>query len=206
MRLLGLFFCALPALAVGPISVGLKAGVPMNDAFAVATGGYRADTKRFTIGPEFDLNLPFRIGIEFDVLYKRLGYDFNPLDLLTSASTTANSWEFPLLLKWRVKGGLVRPYLEVGMNTNHLTGLKQARQFFLGGTRQTTTTDTPDELQNRTAVGGTVGGGLEVHLGPLKVSPEIRYTRWGTDTFLDAARGFLRFNRNQADFLVGFFF
>lgn len=208
MRLLILSLLTLgSAFGAGPISLGVKGGVPLTDAFQVGlTGntGYVTDTKRYTVGPELDINLPFRFAIEFNALYKRLNYSNRGVDVFSS--TSANSWEFPLLIKWRITGGAVRPYVAAGMNVHHLAGLKQVNQFFFGGNSQTTETNNAAELRNRNSVGGTFAGGLEVHLGLLKVAPEIRYTRWGADTFRSAVSGLLSFNPNQAEFLVGITF
>lgn len=69
--ILGTF--ALATLAYpGIISIGVKGGVPLNDAFNAATSGnasYFTNTKRYTIGPELDVNLPLGLAIEFDALY-----------------------------------------------------------------------------------------------------------------------------------------
>jgi hypothetical protein len=59
-----------------------------------------------------------------------------------------------------------------------------------------------------------MGGGVEIHLLLVRISPEIRYTRWGTQQFngifpagvASGIAGSLTSNQNQAEFLVGFTF
>ena len=53
-----------------------------------------------------------------------------------------------------------------------------------------------------TTTGFVVGGGLDIHLLILHISPELRYTRWGAKHFLDPNGGFSS-NQNQAEFLLG---
>jgi hypothetical protein len=47
------------------------------------------------------------------------------------------------------------------------------------------------------------GGGLEVKLGILRITPEFRYTRWGSENFRDPVAALLRSNKNQGDFILG---
>jgi outer membrane phospholipase A len=39
----------------------------------------------------------------------------------------------------------------------------------------------------------------------VRISPEVRYTRWGSGQ-QGAGEGLIRYNQNQADFLVGITF
>jgi hypothetical protein len=204
---------ALPAFS--QIDFGLKAGVPFTDAFDVARGArnYRDVTKRFTLGPTVDLRLPFGLGVEFDALYKRYGYDFEgsgsgTVPSVVAGNTRANSWEFPLLLKYRAPGILARPFVSGGVTFHRLTDVKQfvSETFALatGGAVERETSD-PPELRDKFRKGFVIGSGLEIRAPLVRVSPEIRYTRWGSDSFLDALN-LLRSSRNQAEFLVGFTF
>src|SRR5574341_2200798 len=138
-----------------------------------------------------EVDLPFGLGIELDALYKRLNYRSDSGGVRVRR-TTANSWEFPLLLKSRFGAGLARPYVAVGASFNHLSGLTQIGSFLSG-------TERPAELQNRFRSGFVIGGGLELHAPLIRISPEIRYTRWGWENFRDVL-GLLRSNQNQAEF------
>ena len=120
-----------------------------------------------------------------------------------TSSTTGSTWQFPVLVKKRFSSGAVRPYIGAGPAFQHLFSLKQVTHYFTGGS--TTTTDNPAEIDNRGGVGGVLEGGFELHMGPLKVSPELRYTRWGSSHFALPSGSALS-NQNQAEFLLGITF
>jgi hypothetical protein len=50
-----------------------------------------------------------------------------------------------------------------------------------------------------------VGAGIEIRALIVKLSPEIRYTRWGSEAFA-GPRDLFSSNQNQADFLIGITF
>jgi len=50
-----------------------------------------------------------------------------------------------------------------------------------------------------------MGVGLDIKALLIHVSPEVRYTRWGAQHFVDP-NGLLHSNLNQAEFLVGITF
>jgi opacity protein-like surface antigen len=202
---LALLLPASLAFAGGPLSIGIKGGVPFNDAFHTATSGnvsYVTQNKYWTLGPELDVNLPFGLGIEVDALYRRLNFESTgPVsDLIAHAATTANAWDFPLLLKWKFAPGPIRPYVAAGPTFRNVSNVKQVVDFFGGQT--STSTDRPGELRDNFTTGFTLGGGLQL-LG--HISPEIRYTRWGWNNFRDTS-GLLMSNPNQVEFLVGLTF
>src|SRR5205814_5398215 len=82
MRRILFCFAAAAAMAYGaegdsPIGIGVKGGVPLNDAFVVQQSNpirYVADTHRYTFGPYVDLRLPAGFGVEVDALYKTYEY------------------------------------------------------------------------------------------------------------------------------------
>jgi len=196
-----------------PISFGLKGGVPFTDAFNAITSGnvsYTTLTHRYTIGPMVELRLPFHLGVEFDVLYNRL--DFSSAQNLASAtqlaSTTANAWEFPLLLKYRFGHGLTHPYLAGGPSFRGLSGVEQILYLLPipQGTAKTSSTGNPSQLQNSFVAGFAFGGGVDVHALFLHISPEIRFTHWTSQNFVDNVTGALNTNLNEAELLVGITF
>ena len=196
-----------------PVSIGVIGGVPITDAFETFQGNstyYATNTKRWLVGPTFQLNFPARISLEVDALYRRLGYDYT----LTAGpgspvyqSTVANSWQFPVLAKWAIIPGPIRPFVDAGASFRHITGIETIRNAINSVNQSTgTTIDTAPEFNKRNDVGFTVGGGVEFKLGVLRISPEFRYTRWGSESFRDPAALLLRSNRNQGDFLLGITF
>lgn len=70
-----LLVSAAATMAAQPISIGVKAGVPITDAFETLRGNqaaYSTNTHRYLVGPTIQLNLPAHFSIEVDGLYKRL--------------------------------------------------------------------------------------------------------------------------------------
>lgn len=209
--LLSLF--ALPAF--GQISVGIKAGVPVTDAFETATVpavSYFSEAKRYTVGPTIELHLRHRVSIEVDALYKRFDYrslSSSLLGAVTSAKTESNSWEFPLLVKYRFKGKpLVHPFLDAGVSFHHVSGLTHFTSTIITATPSVVTGQTsPSELKNAFNGGFVIGGGIDLKALVVHIQPELRYTRWGSDNFeATTSPSALSTNRNQVEFLVGFNF
>jgi opacity protein-like surface antigen len=187
-----------------PISAGIKAGVPFTDfTNAVQSGGFNftSSTQPYIVGPMIQLRLPFGLGVEFDALYRRFHYTGTSTisTNVVNATTTANAWEFPLVAKYRFHGSLVRPYIEGGVAWDSLQGVSQTIVSTVNSPLL------PTVKQKNTIAGFVMGAGLDVKILVLHLAPEIRYTRWGAEHFLDPNGGFSS-NRNQAEFLVGFSF
>jgi hypothetical protein len=182
----------------------VRGGVPITDAFETVQGNeasYFTNTKRYVIGPAIEFHLPGRLLIGVDGLYKRLGFEFQETAAGVSAATVANSWTFPAMLKWEFIPGPVRPFAGIGGSLRHVSGIEQVRNV-LGNV----TDVDPVEFNKRNDVGLVFGGGLAIEVGRLRIIPEFRYTRWGSETFRDPVRSFLRTNRNEGDFLLGLTF
>ena len=191
------------------VSFGVKAGVPITDAFDVAKGNDRAyftQTKRYLIGPTFELHLPARFSVEIDGLYKRLGYQYQASGPSVYSKTVANSWEFPLLGKFEILPGPIRPFVDAGVSLRHLSGIEQIRQTVSGATFEQVQLNNAADFNKRNDVGFTFGFGVALKLGPVRFSPELRYTRWGGENFRDPISALLRTNRDQGDFLLGLTF
>lgn len=204
---------SIPAcLAAQPISFGVKMGVPVSDAFDIVQSRnlFTPDTHRYTIGPTVELHLPFRLGIEVDALYRSFAYRSVFSDPVSGATVNTNvssgAWEFPILAKYRLSGGLIRPYVLGGLSFNRLAGVSQVIGCVAGDCSKLPfsigSTDNPADLSHRTNFGVVLGGGLELKIVNLRISPEIRYTRWGFANF-ESASGLLKSNQNQAAVLVG---
>lgn len=196
------------------LSVGIKGGAPLTDAFAT-TGDFSHGTRRYVVGGTAQVRLPFRFSIELDALYQRIGFDyaFISLDLgRFSSRTTANEWEFPLLAKYEILRWPVHPFVDAGPVLRHLSGINETSNFltfypfFSMPISGSTQTDNSVYLRNRNSPGFSFGGGVAFKWSRLKVSPEIRYTRWGDEAFAANSFGNLNSNLNQADVLVGFTF
>jgi len=157
------------------------------------------------VGPTVQLNLPFRFSIEVDALYRRLGYEYNQFagpGSPTSTRTVANSWEFPVLGKYAIWGGPARPFIDAGANFRHITGVNQIRSTLAA----VNVNVTAPEFNEDSDIGFVFGGGVEFKLGHVRITPELRYTRWGSENFRDPVASLLRTNKNQGDFILGLTF
>jgi hypothetical protein len=203
---LALMFTLCAPLHAQLLSFGIKGGVPLTTAFETVARQdirYLSETRRYTFGGAVELRLPLGLGAEFDLLYKRLNYDVTQTsgtDVL-EGTTSANSWEFPLLFKWRSPGILLRPYVTAGPTFRRLSDVKQF--VFRNGGSGTGTT--PAELRDEFSKGFAIGGGLEIGRR-VRVAPEIRYTRWGDVNFQSLVLPDFQSNQNSLDFLVGIHF
>lgn len=221
-----LFVFTLEPLAFGQFSFGVKGGVPLLDAldsqcqFNPPPSGpsghcYSENTKRYTVGPMVELRFLPRFAIEVDALYSRIGYrgsvgigsPIYPIGIgVTSSTAVVNSWELPLLVKRRFSFAGAKPFLEAGPSFHYVSGSSQVTEIMyppgVAPSITTFTTDHPSELQNGFSAGFTMGGGIELRAGPLHISPELRYARWGSANIKEPA-GALTSNLNQFGFLLG---
>jgi hypothetical protein len=182
-----LFLCA-PALLAQP-SVGIIGGVPFNNLTNGATLVLFAPVDKsgmYTIGPSFQLGLPFGFRVEADALYRPLGVGIG------SQVTSSSQWRFPVLAQYRFSGHIFKPFVEAGYSYDHVNfGVALDRANNVGPV-------TPSGLSITSHHGFVLGAGLDFKVPFLRISPEIRYTH---DT--GAANLGNLLNTNQAEFLVG---
>jgi hypothetical protein len=176
------------------LSFGIKGGVPLTDVLSdrsftsvdVVTRVF-SDSKNYVIGPTVELNLPFGLSVEADALYRPLNLTTETTVFprpLTRISEDIHSAEFPVLAKYRfLHAPLVKPYVAAGPIFRYIA----APASYLSN------------------AGFAAGGGVELKMLVLKLSPEIRFTRWGSDaatSIVNAPPSSL----NQAEFLIGLSF
>ncbi|HYL75480.1 MAG TPA: outer membrane beta-barrel protein [Bryobacteraceae bacterium] len=193
------FLCVtmLSTLAFGqrPFSVGIKGGVPWTDAFSdTTTHGVDtithafSDSKKFVIGPMVELNLPLGVSIEADALYRPLNLTTMNTVLPRPPLTFVNdisSWEFPILGKYHfLHLPLVKPYAEAGPIFRHVGS----------------------DASYLSKKGFALGAGVDFKLLLLKLTPEIRYSRWGSDATASPVFNIVPSKQNQAEFLIGLSF
>jgi hypothetical protein len=193
---------------------GIRGGVPLTSYFQTGsvTGmgsiTYVSDTKRYTFGPTVELGLPMRLSVGADLLYKRLDFDETKalIGATTQSSTTANSWEVPITARYRlVRSRLVGPYARAGASFRKLTGVNQdsvVHMVTYPPATSTSSTANPSELRNTSTIGLVLGAGLDLKIPLLRLTPELRYTRWRANLFQDSS-GLLSSNRDQVEFLLG---
>ena len=175
-------------------SVGIKGGVPLTDAFADHTANgvdtitrTFSDSKKYVIGPTVELSLPFGFAVEADALYR-------PLNLASDAtvvprpaqrfSTDINAWEFPILGKYHfLHTPIVKPYVEAGPIFRHVGS----------------------EASHLSSAGFAAGVGVDLKILLVRVTPEIRLSRWAGDAHVNFT-GAPPSQLNQAEFLIGISF
>ncbi len=176
-----------PLLAQSPFGLGLKAGVPLNDALSADPSApipYVENTHRYVIGPFVEVRLPSRFSVEVDALYRSYDYRQLPGDFLVPRSVSPGAWEFPVLARKALFGGPIQPYIEGGVALSHLSVSDVV------------------ELNHRSNYGIVLGAGVSLHLGLFRIAPELRYNGWAFKDF-DSPLGSLQSNRNQVAVLVG---
>ena len=195
------------------VEIGATAGVPLTESvqtgseFHIGFGeGAMSATRRYTIGPSLRISLPHGFGVEFDALYKRLGFDDrqDTALILDYTRVIANSWEFPILATVRFLRRLpLKPYAAGGA-AFRITSASSLSTYetFPGQTTpiQKQPAIRPSILDHRSWRGAAIGLGGQVQAGFLRISSEFRYTRWAADAAEDP---FLHSNRNQAELLLG---
>jgi hypothetical protein len=186
-------------------SIGVKGGVRgTNDISGDAT----TESKRYIVGPMAELGLPLGLGVEFDALYRSEGYRtaFGNFAGSFVARERANSWEFPILLKYKFPFPVVKPYLAGGYAARVINGsidwdgytidLSNGQKTF-GHSHSGTNWDKSHGI--------VVGGGVRFTIGALQISPELRYTYWNNaaiSSFGPQGYGF-QSTQNQVDVLLG---
>ena len=181
------------------VSFGVTGGVGLTDAFSSHTFmGVDTDSRDFSnskdyiVGPTIELHLPLSFSVEVDALYRPLNLTTTNTIIagpgfMTSVSSKLNSWEFPVLAKYRLPGHLIRPFIEAGPSFRSVTN-----ESFAG--------------TQLSSAGFTAAAGVEGKLGPIHIAPALRYTRWGADSSLNPSSFNAQSNLNQAEFLVGLTF
>jgi hypothetical protein len=185
VRTLVLAFAAAAAASAQGFSFGAKLGLEALDAFSgVEAGGveYRPSSAGYVFGGAVELRLPLRLGVEANLLYRPIGY--SAVTPNAAIKQTATQWQFPILLKYRLRPGLVAPFAAGGISFQHLTGAPSA----------------PEAVET-SATGAVFGAGLEGGFPLFRLSGELRYTRWGSSMFRIAGADLS--NQNQLELLVG---
>lgn len=160
---------------------GLTPDFPLFDASAPADAygnpGYHFQhlpgSRSFILGGLLEVKLSTSFAIEADILHRPLRDTLintifpagGPSVTTTNHFLAANTWEFPLMLKWSLHSPL-----EPG----------RARPFLEGGAAFRTSQDDSAVLPSQ--FGMTAGVGAAIHFGRLRVAPTIRYTRWDKET------------------------
>lgn len=208
-------------LASGPLScqvlrLGVDGGEPFGNVFLpgryaghFGAADYTSKPVKYTLGPSGEFGSA-NLSVEASALYQRFHYSDSGFSVTTnlttfSAKTTGNAWSFPILLKWRpLRRHPV--YFVGGPVMRHLSGLLQVADqtlHFGPADRPTTSsTSSPAELRKRWYPGLALGGGCNFDFSNIRISPEIRYTRWTANVAEDGANRILQFPPSRLELLI----
>ena len=193
------FALACNMYAAGPVLFGVRGGAPIETPDSgtgnlLNSSGVGSGGTRFQVGPTVGVRLPLGFSIEGDALFSRRTLNIGQFAGFSLASLNSDWWEFPVMLKYTAGHKEIAPQIGAGISVQHINGFNQVTSFLLG---QGTATNT---------AGFVASGGVRWRLGPVDVTPEIRYTRWGTGGISAGFVNFLPMNRNEVSALVGITF
>jgi hypothetical protein len=210
MRYFLAIFLVWPLFAQS-LSFGVKGGVPLTDAFSAFRGdrvSYASVTRRYTVGPTAEMSLPLLgLRLETDALYRRIGWNGSGIAtaLFEPFQSTARfgAWDFDALLKHRIGGAGIRPYVGAGEAFRRLFTTR-TNYVFPGPPPRFLTEQMTAELKHKNIAGIVLSGGIELG-GSVRVAPEVRYTRWLMNNIYESYPS-LSTQTNQAEILVSFTF
>ena len=162
------------------LSIGVIAGIGLGDDFnpGPSPDSVIPESNSGIFGVLLELPLVSSWSIEANGLYRPL--HGSELEFNRRVRFAHLTWEFPVLLKRRfATGSRFTPFVEGGPSFRAEGNLN---------------------LEPVSHFGGTLGGGLETKLGPLNISPIVRYTYWGGEPI--GFRG--RTQSHQTQILVSF--
>lgn len=174
-----------------PISMGFTLGTNLtgdyrttNIAHENQTPIYRSSGPRsFIYGPMMEVRLPHHLSVEVNALHRPVSsatetsYEGTPYRYTHRAVT----WVFPVLAKYRFSVRGLEPFIGLGP------------AFRL---RQTLA-----EAADASPYGVAAAAGIYMHVGPMRITPAIRFTHWARDR-----RDYGGPYQNQVEALVGFSF
>jgi hypothetical protein len=242
-----LFMCLFATVANAQIQFhfGVEGGVPLTDTLVSTTVAsasrisanngsfsfdrYNSETKRLLIGPTLRVDLQHGLGIEFDALYQRVNYDHTVVNSALGGSffsrsfeqTTANRWQFPLLIQYSRNLSKAKVYAEVGPSISRIANSRSTISSTSSNGSSTSSNTSTVTGQGGTLAGMTAGAGVDLPCFRLHLRPEFRYSHWFSPGASPAIVGFLslagflasgpvsptfRTTKNEAAFLLGLTF
>lgn len=112
-------------------------------------------------GPSLDVRITGNTALVANALHRNLHWtDRRPNPDGSCACSSIGTWEFPILLRYRVPLQSVRPFVDFGPSFRTVTnkGISEPSNY-----------------------GMTVGVGVAKTVGALDIYPTVRYTRWGNN-------------------------
>lgn len=188
-----LLFLLCPAFSVAQLlSFGATGGVPISpqsQSFGAGsllngtTGPNDLVIRPWLAGGTAQLRLYRSFSLVGEFEYERTHEDFTyssvktGVNFGTRGSASANTWHFPLLIRYDLKRGRLAPFFDAGSTLRRLgpfNGQGYQLDFYLH----------PQPTSFHIVPGGnpeiavTAGAGIRVPLGPINLLPEIRFLHW----------------------------
>lgn len=186
MRILLTLILSSSFLCAQDVSFGVKGGWVGPEAYSGIGQRFSDESKQYTFGPSVEVQLPWGLAAEFDVLYRRIGFDRMQFDgggsTLFNDRQRSNNWEFPLLAKYGPRSFRgARPYVLAGwstrlVNNQDLFSLRSVPNF--GNGTWNIFDSTTYRVPHVTVHGVVAGAGVEFRKARFRFTPEFRYTRW----------------------------
>ncbi len=202
--LLAFLFLGAHLAVAQSVAVGVLGGIRATDD---VSGTLNSESPRYIVGPKVELRLPLRLSLEFDALYREIGFTGYTESCCGSSITRERdtSWEFPIQVKYHFHGAArLRPFVGIGYDPRVVSGHDT---FF--GTIENVQTGAISGVSGQNSVsypathGLVVSGGVEFGPRHFSFSPEVRYVHWNAP-FLNenGGNGSSRFTAPQNELFV----
>lgn len=170
-----------------PVAIGVEGGLRTTGD---VSGDLTPESKRYIVGPKLEVRLPWHFSFEFDALYRRVGFtDYLSSCCLTSSSSRErlNSWEFPMIVKYRLPGlPRLHPFIGTGYSPRLLYGSAASSESYVNpDTGALIYNSGKGPVSYPVTQGFVVSGGVEFGARHLLISPEVRYVHWNADFLTD---------------------
>jgi len=159
-----------------------------------------------------EIRLLLRLSFEFDALYRRFGFTGYTRSVFGNSVTRerANSWEFPMMVKYNLPVILAHPFVGAGYAPRAIHGTDVSSGSFLSGISQDPPASIFTHFFNQRSDtnyslthGLVVSGGVNLSAGHVRFSPELRYVHWNAPFLNDfGGDGSFQFVSRQDEFLV----
>jgi len=180
VRPLAIFLLSSCVCGAQAVSIGVAGGGRATDD--VSAGGID-ESKRYVFGPKIEVGLPWNFAAEFDALNHRNGYSVS--DYGFTDTERASSWEFPILLKYRIPLHRIRPFAEAGVAPRTIAGTIDTQSYYINAMGTMVTSQSTHPTNWSASFGVVIGGGVRFDIGRLSLSPEVRYTHWTSTPIVD---------------------
>jgi hypothetical protein len=181
------------------VSIGALAGIALTDDLRSSSGsatilpgesltnilggsGWRevSDKRGLAAGLSVELGVTKELSIEVDGLYRPLHATSSGMG--GSSHFAVLTWEFPALVKYKLAERAVSPFVALGPSFRASGNTNGARPSYFGA---------------------AAAAGVETRLGRLKLSPQLRYTRWAQDRNAGYTSDSPQTKLNEATAMIG---